>query len=895
MHLPVRWNSSALLLAATVWGAGLVSPAMGLVAFPGADGFGADALGGRGGAVYHVTNLTDDTSNPAAGSFRGVLAQVSNDEKKGTVSAATIVFDVGGTIPLTSNLDVKGISNVTIAGQTAPGPGITMVGYKFDVTSSSGTKQNDITSNIVIRYLADRRGNTISSADDDAMGVLGSTSDQNHNTHDIIMDHVTAAWGMDEDLSVTDSATNVTISNSFITEALESGHQFGSLIRPRYGASVSCIGNLYANNRSRNPRPGSYNNSLLNFDFRDNTVYNWGDRAGYTGGASDNNTEYVNMNYTGNYLIAGPSTPTSAVNQTAYIVDTSNGTKDPLDIQVYQANNLMDVNRNGVADGADIGWTAFVQYNGTTVSPFGSNQSSILTTVPESSPFAYNVPGTATTDPTIAYEQTLADAGTTPWNRNESDARIVQEVQSNGGAILLTAPSGEYSDLINQQAVYRPANFDTDGDGMPDSWETARGLNPGLASDGNLVVTSSESPGMAGYTWLEMYLNDLTLQANWAGGATGTWDTILNWQGQLPNLQDSTANFGNIGAAGQISIGSDEHVGQLTFDNPAGYTLSGSGDISMDVLSHAGGGYATVTVLSGDQRIAVPLNIRSNTRFTISTGSMLDVTGPLNASGMVLNKDGGGNAEFNNIIAGGLAITNGKVIIRPGATADGDAGASAVGMLAIGNGASLDLTNNKLVINFAGGADPVGSIAGYLQSGCDGGAWDGYGITSSSIAGAPGTALGYADGNTDSGTAAATGTILIEFTWLGDLNLDGIVDNSDLERMYQNLGQSNADWADGDLNYDGVVNADDFALFAVGASESKLAARVPEPAGSVCIAFCLLSAGGYSSRRSARSTLRLSEGIQSASETFIKQRQRGGCHGNRTVQNAIVLNKFRGN
>ena len=67
-----------------------------------------------------------------------------------------------------------------------PGPGISMVGYKFDVTSSNGTKANDVTSNIIVRYVADRRGNTISSANDDAIGVLGSTSDQNHNTHDVI-------------------------------------------------------------------------------------------------------------------------------------------------------------------------------------------------------------------------------------------------------------------------------------------------------------------------------------------------------------------------------------------------------------------------------------------------------------------------------------------------------------------------------------------------------------------------------------------------------------------------------------------------------------------------------------------------------------------------------------
>ncbi len=326
-----KWRCCVMIGAV----AAAAKPVLGIVAFPGADGFGANALGGRGGAVYHVTNLTDNATTPAAGSFRAVLAQIKADEKKTTnpVIAATVVFDVGGTIQLTDNLDVKNVNNVTIAGQTAPGPGINMVGFKFDVTSSNGTKPTDPTSNIIVRYLADRRGNTISSANDDAIGVLGSSSDMNHNTHDVILDHVTAAWGMDENLSVSDSASNVTVQNSFIDEALQSGHQFGSLVRPRFGANVSYIGNLYANNRSRNPRPGTYNNSVLNFDFRANTVYNWGDRAGYTGGATDDNTEFVNMNYTGNYLIAGPSTPTSFNQNAAFIVDTSQGVQDPLNLQ----------------------------------------------------------------------------------------------------------------------------------------------------------------------------------------------------------------------------------------------------------------------------------------------------------------------------------------------------------------------------------------------------------------------------------------------------------------------------------------------------------------------------------------------------------------------------------
>jgi hypothetical protein len=843
--------ASALLAgSAAAWG----TP----VAFPGADGFGANALGGRGGAVYHVTNLTDNATTPAAGSFRGVLTQIASDEKNGVITGATVVFDVGGTIPLTNDLSIKNVNNITIAGQTAPGPGINLVGYKFDVTSSNGTKATDPTTNIIVRYIADRRGNTISSANDDAMGVLGSTSDQNHNTHDVIFDHVTAAWGMDEDLSVTDSATNVTIQNSFITEALQSGHQFGSLIRPRFGANVSYIGNLYANNQSRNPRPGSYNSSTLNFDFRDNTIYNWGDRAGYTGGASETGTETVMMNYSGNYLIAGPSTPSGFHATSAYIVDTSNtsGTKDNLNISVYQANNLVDANKNNVADGTDTGWNAFVRYNGTTATPFLGTNSAQVTTAELSSPLAFAVPNTATTDPTKAYQQTLASAGNMPWARNESDARIVNQVQNQGGAILLTAPTNEYNDLINQAQVSRPAGFDSDQDGMPDAWETQHGLNPN-AADNNVVVTNAESSAMAGYTWLEMYLNDLTLQANWNGGASGSWDGILNWNGQLPNLQDSTANFGNAGGPAQVTDNSDEHVGQLSFDNPSGYTVTGTGDISLDVLVHNGAGFATVTVNSGNQTIGVPLNLLNDTHFSVAGGSLLDVTGALNAAGRLLNKDGAGDAQFGNVRSTGLTISQGNVRIRENGVPDAAGGISVLGSLNIaGSSAHLDLTNNALVLPYTSGGNSVAitTVRGLLLST----------ELESSVADAS-HRLGYIDNSVSQihnlgGLDPGSNSVIVEFVYAGDTDFNGIVDDSDFQTFKANYGATGGDdWQQGDFDYNGTVDANDFRLLLAGMQASgqtpgqdvidfgaSIGVPVPEPIGG---SVALVGAAGLLRRR----------------------------------------------
>jgi hypothetical protein len=318
---------------------------------------------------------------------------------------------------------------------------------------------------------------------------------------------------------------------------------------------------------------------------------------------------------------------------------------------------------------------------------------------------------------------------------------------------------------------------------------------------------------MAGYTWLEMYLNDLTLQANWNGGTNGTWDGILNWSGQLPNLQDSTANFSNLGAAAHVTVASDEHVGQLAFDNPSGYTLSGTGDISMDVLSHAGGGYATVTVSSGTQTIGVPLNLLSNTHFTINTGSLLDVTGGLNASGMVLSKDGAGNVRFNNVIAAGLSITAGNVLIRQSATANAAGGISAVNSLGIASTSYLDLTNNALILPYATGTGTAATnvVRGMLLNG----------ELISSVADSTHRLLYF--NNADLGLASIGGggltsnNDLVLYLYDGDTNADGVVNDTDFQNFKSNYGlSSGADSALGDFDDNGTVDANDFRLLVAG-------------------------------------------------------------------------------
>src|SRR3990172_5507517 len=245
-------------------------------AFPGAEGFGAFSQGGRGGRVLFVNNLNDD----GAGSLR---------EACRTKGPRIVVFRVGGIIELKSNLKITE-PYITIAGQTAPGDGICLKNFTLWVKN---------THDVVIRYIRSRPGDQMK-VEQDAISIDTSKN--------VIIDHCSASWGTDETLSVTGKGcTNVTVQWCMITESLDNSvhhkgrHGYGSLFR--LDGNVSVHHNLYAHNSSRNPRPGTYGDvrrgGLL--DFRNNVIYNWGVRAGYS--AEDK----ITMNYIANYLKPGPS------------------------------------------------------------------------------------------------------------------------------------------------------------------------------------------------------------------------------------------------------------------------------------------------------------------------------------------------------------------------------------------------------------------------------------------------------------------------------------------------------------------------------------------------------------------------------------------------------------
>ena len=426
-----------------------------LPAFPGAEGEGAYVSGGRGGDVYHVTNLED--SGP--GSLRHGLDSATGPR--------TIVFDVGGVIALKDGLSV-GKPDITVAGQTAPGQGICIIHHGLGVHGP----------NVILQHVRVRPGDASKGPSDergfsgDSISLWGSR---------IIVDHCSATWSIDENLSSADpNFQDVTMQNCIIAEGLHHtglwhgirrdipGHSMGSLIKPIKGSGTITIHHcLYASNNDRNPAVGSYKNDQpVDLDFRNNVIYNCR-RNGYSSGES----KYLKMNYVGNCIIAGPASPDKA-GKVAFTAHDRNN------VSIYQTGNKIDGNCNGKWDGVDTGWGMFPGDYQRCDSPL---------------PMA-----AVTTEPAdAAYKRVVENAGAFPWNRDSADARIINDLIKGTGRIIDSQDDvGGYPVL---PSASRPADFDTDGDGMPDQWEKSHGCNPGVP-DNNGDLNGD------GYTNLEEYL-----------------------------------------------------------------------------------------------------------------------------------------------------------------------------------------------------------------------------------------------------------------------------------------------------------------------------------------------------------------------------------------------------
>ncbi|MFW5802663.1 MAG: pectate lyase family protein [Verrucomicrobiota bacterium] len=426
-------------------------------AFPGAEGGGAAASGGRGGDVYHVTTLAD---NGEEGSLRYGIETADGPR--------TIVFDTGGTIQLESTLAIIA-SNLTIAGQTAPGGGITLAGYPVSIG-----RHKDGVENVIVRCLRFRCGDIhaignkksggnedLKGSAADALNVLSSTN--------VILDHVSASWSMDEVLSVTHpGSANVTVQYSIISEPLnksfhdKGAHGYGSISSTDDGV-ISIHHNLYAHARIRTPRvstatdgiDGKANGAVI--DVRNNLIHDFAYLATYTTGRDDN--FYLNM--VGNVYKSGRG---------RHIFTVSSDDGEP-DTHVYFDDNRLDGKPTG-----------------------RKNTRGKMTFVDKPHP----VPSVTTHDSETVEEVVLAYAGAYPERRDAVDARIVEQARKGSGRVIDSQEQvGGFPEL---DAGAAPK--DSDRDGMPDAYEEANGLDPTDPADRNDVHES-------GYTQLEVYLNSL--------------------------------------------------------------------------------------------------------------------------------------------------------------------------------------------------------------------------------------------------------------------------------------------------------------------------------------------------------------------------------------------------
>ena len=242
-------------------------PGSGTPAFPGAEGYGAFARGGRGGKVLFVTNLND--SGP------GSLREAIN-----TKGPRTVIFRVGGVIELKKPLQIRE-PFITIAGQTAPGDGICLKGAEDTLTLNN-------THDVIIRYLRVRTGHT-GDKDENKGDCISCYSAEN-----FILDHCSTSWGTDETISCTQTCDRYTVQWCVIAEGLNyRSHSMGSILG---GDRSSWHHNLYAHCGTRNPRFAG----LCRCDFRNNVIYDWGGACGYG--------DFREVNYVNNYAKPGPST-----------------------------------------------------------------------------------------------------------------------------------------------------------------------------------------------------------------------------------------------------------------------------------------------------------------------------------------------------------------------------------------------------------------------------------------------------------------------------------------------------------------------------------------------------------------------------------------------------------
>jgi hypothetical protein len=413
-----------------------------VLAFPGADGFGKYTTGGRGGDVYIVTSLADD----GPGSLREAI------RKHGP---RTIVFAVAGNIELKSELDINN-GDLTIAGQSAPGDGITLQNYPLKIKAD----------NVIIRFIRSRLGD-LYEVEDDAMSAI-----RNKN---VIIDHCSLSWATDECGSFYDNE-NFTLQWSIISESLNKSvhakgdHGYGGIWG---GMKASFHHNLVSNHNSRLPR---FNGSRYHkqpdleiVDFRNNVIYNWKSNSSYAG-------ELGMHNIVNNYYKPGPATQS---NQTRII-------------EPYEPFGTFFIQGNIVAGSKEVSAD-------NSLGVHGVSAGKVLVNRPYPSVLEFQETAKE------AFESVLTFAGAS-LSRDQVDQRLTQEARTGesefgrnkNGIIDSQTEVGAWPALKKGESL-----VDSDQDGIPDLWEVENGLDPREPADANANDLHPK------YTNLEVYLNSL--------------------------------------------------------------------------------------------------------------------------------------------------------------------------------------------------------------------------------------------------------------------------------------------------------------------------------------------------------------------------------------------------
>ncbi len=484
-------------------------------AFPGAEGFGRYTTGGRGGKVYHVTNLNDS----GTGSLRWALSQ------SGT---KTIVFDVSGYIDLKSQLNVS--SNTTIAGQTAPGDGITLRYYTLYFGKCD---------NVIVRFIRSRRSQ-VKDVNDGADATWG------RNRKNIILDHCSFSWSIDEVASFYDNR-DFTMQWCNVTEGLanpghsKGEHSYGGIWG---GKNASFHHNFIAHVQNRAPRfcgarynwtgydTEKYENAIQaeRVDFRNCVIYNWGAGNGCYGGTGGGHINMIN-----NYYKAGPGTKNKTT-VTQVSVATSGNASGSIYMgyccRYYIKGNYV----KAASSPANYDWKGVLYDSGLSIIGseryipdadhlYGANETYVKNTagvdcirLKMDEPFDAGL--VTTHDAQTAFNK-VVNYGGCSLKRDAVDQRYADEsktgtvtytgsiVQKAGILDIINDPEGEQDENTASFPVLkeekRAADFDSDGDGIPDAWEIANGLNPNSAADGNAYTLDSEK----WFTNLEVYLNSL--------------------------------------------------------------------------------------------------------------------------------------------------------------------------------------------------------------------------------------------------------------------------------------------------------------------------------------------------------------------------------------------------